>query len=389
MKTFPMRKKLNTLLNNRIMKQSFTYLVLFSLLLSTPMFSQSIVNNVEAGTALYYADYLEGRRTASGEVFSQSELTCAHKTYPFGTWLRITRLDNQQSVTVRVNDRGPFCEGCVVDLSKAAAARINLLQAGRAEVKVEAMGVTQAAPTQASTDQLTARGGTNTPQSFSNTGSRIPNSYGSIPQSYSQVPQNNTIRRTTPSTQSASTKTLSSWEQDLRNRSSAQVRPRTYTYTSPTLSTRAPANTTAVRERTTLTSKGVPANQNTVPTNYSWSPNTAIKGTTPRTVNTTPRSTATTPTAIPANYSFVPSASSGYGVQVASYTNYNNADKRQRSVYAKGINNVFIKQGKSRKGAQVFRVVVGPFNNQQTAAQSLQQLQKTYGLKGFVLNLAK
>ena len=389
MKTFPMRKKLNTLLNNRIMKQSFTYLVLFSLLLSTPMFSQSIVNNVEAGTALYYADYLEGRRTASGEVFSQSELTCAHKTYPFGTWLRITRLDNQQTVTVRVNDRGPFCEGCVVDLSKAAAARINLLQAGRAEVKVEAMGVTQAAPTQASTDQLTARGASNTPQSFSNTGSRIPNSYSSVPESYSQVPQNKTIRRRTTSTQANSTNTLSSWEQDLRNRSSAQVRPRTYTYTSPTLSSRAPANATAVRERTNLTSKGVPTSQASVPTNYSWSPNTAIKGTTPRTVNTTPRSTATTPAAIPANYSFVPSANSGFGVQVASYTNYNNADKRQRSVYAKGINNVFIKQGKSRKGAQVFRVVVGPFNNQQTAAQSLQQLQKTYGLKGFVLNLAK
>lgn len=371
------------------MKQSFTYLVLFSLLLSTPMFSQSIVNNVEAGTALYYADYLEGRRTASGEIFSQSELTCAHKTYPFGTWLRITRLDNQQTVTVRVNDRGPFCEGCVVDLSKAAAARINLLQAGRAEVKVEAMGVTQAAPTQASTDQLTARGASNTPQSFSNTGSRIPNSYSNIPESYSQVPQNNTIRRRTTSTQANSTNTLSSWEQDLRNRSSAQVRPRTYTYTSPTLSSRAPANTNAVRERTTLTSKGVPSNQTRVATNYSWSPNTAIKGTTPRTVNTTPRSVATTPAAIPANYSFVPSASSGYGVQVASYANYNNADKRQRSVYAKGVNNVFIKQGKSRKGAQVFRVVVGPFNNQQTAAQSLQQLQKTYGLKGFVLNLAK
>lgn len=376
------------------MKQSFTYLVLFSLLLSTPIFSQSIVNNVEAGTALYYADYLEGRRTASGEVFKQSELTCAHKTYPFGTWLRVTRLDNQQSVTVRVNDRGPFCEGCVVDLSKAAAARINLLQAGRAEVKVEAMGVTQTAPTQPAAEQLTARGGNNIPQSFNTTSrsvpssySNVPQSYSNVPQSYSNVPQNNTIRRRTTTSQSNSgASTLSQWEQDLRNRTSAQVRPRTYSYTSPTLSSRAPANTTAVRDQE-FTSKGTTAARTNVPTNYSWSPNTAIRGTTART-NTAPTS-SNAPTAIPANYNYVPSASSGYGVQVASYANYNNADKRQRTVYAKGINNVFIKQGKSRKGDQVFRVVVGPFSDQNTAAQSLQQLKNTYGLRGFVLNLAK
>lgn len=366
------------------MKQSFTYLVLFSLLLSTPIFSQSIVNNVEAGTALYYADYLEGRRTASGEVFKQSEMTCAHKTYPFGTWLRVTRLDNQQSVTVRVNDRGPFCEGCVVDLSKAAAARLNLLQAGRAEVKVEAMGVTQTAPA----EQLTARGGSNIPQSFNTTSSRIPNSYSNVPQSYSSVPRtSNTISRRTTTNQSnnSGASTLSQWEQDLRNRTSSQVRPRTYSYTSPTLSSRAPANTNAVRDQE-LTAKGTTTARSNVPTNYSWSPNTAIRGTASRT-NTAPSSNV--PAAVPANYSYVPSASSGYGVQVASYANYNNADKRQRSVYAKGVNNVFIKQGQSRNGDQVFRVVVGPFSDQNTAAQSLQQLRKTYGLRGFVLNLSK
>lgn len=383
MKKLPMQKKLNMLLNNRIMKQSFTYAFLFSLLLSSPIVAQSIVNNVEAGTALYYADYLEGRRTASGEVFSQSELTCAHKTYPFGTWLRVTRLDNQQSVTVRVNDRGPFCEGCVVDLSKAAAARINLLQAGRAEVKVEAMGVTQPATATASSEILTARSGSDIPQSFSNTGQRIPSSYSSVPNSYSQVPtENRVIRRTVPTNQTASTSSLSAWEQDLRSRSSAQVRPRTYTYTSPTLSSRAPANTNAVRE-STLTPRSVP--QSTVPSGYSWSPNTAIKGVTPRTTNTVTRSAD----AVPTSYEAVPSATSGYGVQVASYSNYSNADKRQRTVYASGINNVFIKQGQSSKGEQVYRVVVGPFTNQQTATQSMQQLRSTYNLRGFVVNLAK
>jgi len=70
---------------------------------------------VEIGDASYYADYLDGRSTASGEIFSQKELTTAHKTLPFGSFVKITNLTNGKTVVLRVNDRGPFKVGRIVD----------------------------------------------------------------------------------------------------------------------------------------------------------------------------------------------------------------------------------------------------------------------------------
>jgi rare lipoprotein A len=94
----------------------------------------------ETGYAVYYADYLHGKSTSLGETYRKDELTCAHQSHPLGTLLKVTRLDNNQSVTVRVNDRGPTCDGCVVQLSLAAAAQIDLIKAGRTRVRVEVAG---------------------------------------------------------------------------------------------------------------------------------------------------------------------------------------------------------------------------------------------------------
>jgi rare lipoprotein A len=75
----------------------------------------------EEGMASYYADALQGRRTASGELFDMHALTAAHRTLPFGTRVEVTNLENGRSVVVRINDRGPYAEGRVIDLSQAAA----------------------------------------------------------------------------------------------------------------------------------------------------------------------------------------------------------------------------------------------------------------------------
>ncbi len=91
----------------------------------------------EIGMASYYADKFQGRKTASGEKYDRKKLTCAHNTYPFGTMLKVTRLDNQKSVVVRVNDRGPHVSGRIVDLSLAAAEKIGLTKDGITKVKVE------------------------------------------------------------------------------------------------------------------------------------------------------------------------------------------------------------------------------------------------------------
>jgi rare lipoprotein A len=109
-------------------------------------FSVGLFAQYESGYALYYADYLDGRQTASGEIFSQRQLTCAHKTHPFGTLLKVTRQDNGMSVIVRVNDRGPFCDGCSVDLSRIAAERIELIKPGKKMVHVQVVGFSNTNP---------------------------------------------------------------------------------------------------------------------------------------------------------------------------------------------------------------------------------------------------
>jgi rare lipoprotein A len=94
----------------------------------------------ETGAASYYGPGFVGRRTANGETFDPRALTMAHPTLPFGTLVRVTNLINNKTVTVRVNDRGPFTGGRIADLSAGAAALIDMLRAGVARVRLEVFG---------------------------------------------------------------------------------------------------------------------------------------------------------------------------------------------------------------------------------------------------------
>ncbi|WP_456391555.1 septal ring lytic transglycosylase RlpA family protein [Nitratifractor sp.] len=91
------------------------------------------------GLASHYGPEWDGRRTATGETFHNNELTAAHKSLPFGTKVRVTLLSTQKSVVVRINDRGPFVKGRIIDLSDEAARRIGLDRYGVAEVLVEVL----------------------------------------------------------------------------------------------------------------------------------------------------------------------------------------------------------------------------------------------------------
>jgi len=92
---------------------------------------------VQTGKASFYADKFEGKLTASGEKYKHSKLTAAHKTLPFGTKVRVTNLANSETVEVIVNDRGPYVDGRVIDLSKSAAEKLGYVNKGLADVKVE------------------------------------------------------------------------------------------------------------------------------------------------------------------------------------------------------------------------------------------------------------
>lgn len=89
------------------------------------------------GLASYYGLEFAGRATASGEIFDPQALTCAHPDLPFGTRLKVTNMKNNKWTIVRVNDRGPWVRGRIVDLSYAAASRIGMIADGVVRVKIE------------------------------------------------------------------------------------------------------------------------------------------------------------------------------------------------------------------------------------------------------------
>jgi rare lipoprotein A len=92
---------------------------------------------IQIGKASFYANSFEGNRTASGDKYRANKLTAAHKTLSFGTVVKVTNLANKASVNVTINDRGPYVEGRVIDLSKAAAEKLNFFNQGIADVSIE------------------------------------------------------------------------------------------------------------------------------------------------------------------------------------------------------------------------------------------------------------
>jgi len=92
------------------------------------------------GVASWYGGKFHGRLTSSGEVFNTNDMTAAHRTLPFGTLVKVTNMDNGLSATVKINDRGPFVDGRIIDLSQAAADQLNMLGTGIARVSLDIVG---------------------------------------------------------------------------------------------------------------------------------------------------------------------------------------------------------------------------------------------------------
>lgn len=127
------------MVSNLYMKVSFYTSLLFviSLLLSSSKMKYADEVFSETGIASYYNDKHEGKKTASGEIYYNTKLTAAHRTLPFGTEVKVTNISNGHSVMVKINDRGPYSKGRLIDLSKAAASEIGLIKKGIGKVKIE------------------------------------------------------------------------------------------------------------------------------------------------------------------------------------------------------------------------------------------------------------
>lgn len=91
------------------------------------------------GIVSFYAHDFHGKLTSNGETFNMNDLTAAHRTFPFGTKVKVTNLENKKSVIIRVNDRGPFIEGRIMDLSMGAAKEIDLIKSGTVQARLEVL----------------------------------------------------------------------------------------------------------------------------------------------------------------------------------------------------------------------------------------------------------
>lgn len=118
--------------------KSFSLILIF--FISTFLVSCGTTSSIgafQSGVASWYGPGFHGKQTANGEKFNQEDLTAAHKTLPFNTLVRVLNVDNGKSVVVRINDRGPYAKNRIIDLSKEAARRIDMLGTGTAHVKLQ------------------------------------------------------------------------------------------------------------------------------------------------------------------------------------------------------------------------------------------------------------
>lgn len=126
-------------ISNRQCKHAFRQVILWCLLCLMSTWASA---QTQTGKASYYAKRATGARTASGTRLHHDSLTCAHRTYPFGTMLKVTHMGTGKEVIVKVNDRGPFVRSRIIDLSWGAARQLGMLAQGVAMVKVEVVNKT-------------------------------------------------------------------------------------------------------------------------------------------------------------------------------------------------------------------------------------------------------
>ena len=111
------------------------------------LFQNTIITGQTAftqeGIASFYADKFNGRTTASGEIYFHNILSAAHPSLPFGTMVKVTNLSNYKTVEVKINDRGPFINGRIIDLSKKAAEKLQFVNLGIVKVRIEVVGNTK------------------------------------------------------------------------------------------------------------------------------------------------------------------------------------------------------------------------------------------------------
>ena len=133
-------------MNKKILLSSLTKFVALFLIIGLNQANAQNKSYVKTGIASFYADKFEGRTTANGEIYYHAKRTAAHRTLPFGSIVKVTNLENNKYVVVRINDRGPFVDNRIIDLSKSAAKDLGFVKKGLTKVKIDVVASTDDLP---------------------------------------------------------------------------------------------------------------------------------------------------------------------------------------------------------------------------------------------------
>lgn len=292
------------------------------LLLTFPIFIT--LQAQEYGLAGSYSDEFDGGKTAYDEIYDKDKMTCAHKKHGLGTMLRVTRLDNKKSVVVRVNDKGPYIKGRVVDVSKAAARQLGLLKDGVAEVKIE----------------VVSRSSNDDKETATVAPPKIPERR--------PAPAEDTSPRITidePSTTTSDNSRISKSNDDP-----VTTTPKTTVRTKSSTDNSKSSSTSSGTIRSRLVTND-------------YTPYGLYKIRLERPVQV------------------------GFGVQIVSLSNYENVLRQVADLQAKGFDDVLVSVEPDFDGTSVYKIILGSFQTMAQAKSYQSSLKKRYKLDGFVVDL--
>ena len=315
------------------MRYYFTAIAMMAFLFASQF---AIAQAEEYGVASYYDDSFQGSKTASGEPYDKGKYTGAHKKLPFGTIIKVTRLDTKESVKIRINDRGPYIKGRIVELSKKAADKINLVTAGVAKVKIEVLG-----------------SGT-VPDEFAN----IENPTTTIP----TVPVDKQSSRTNDKLTTTVKKTN---QKPPAPTPSVKTAEKVAPAASPKKET-APAQVAPKKEK----KEAVPAAKSIAPMETT----TRVRGGDFNLFDLY-------------KVQLLRPERTGFGVQVASLTSYANAMKQVAILQEKWFNNILISVEKGKGDVPIYKVLLGPFPDRKTAQSYEKDLKRKKKIDGFIVAL--
>ncbi|HFB99767.1 MAG TPA: septal ring lytic transglycosylase RlpA family protein [Phaeodactylibacter sp.] len=295
------------------------------------------------GQASYYSDAYHGKKTASGIKYNKNKFTCAHNDYPFGSELKVTHLENKKSVIVKVIDRGPYIKGRIVDLSRAAAQKIGLVKDGVAQVKVELV-----------------KSGSGKVETLTSKGSATPDEYSTAPK---RKKIEETIKK--------------------GNARAASASPKKTAKTAAKKATKIPAKTTAAKAKKEVAKKDAAKNA----AKEVAKKDTATKGA---------LGAAALPMLTAKDFknadlyqiSLKKPKKEGYGVQVASLSDYENVLKKVAELQGKWFQNILISTEKAG-GESVYKIILGQFETRKIAERYKKDLKKKKKISGFVVALGK